>query len=125
MSDQTPRVPECEREGLTPIPDHRVLLIDCTVHGPVGVITMGEDEYGRAEREFSKHWPADAVKLGDTEALKAQIRNTLAEFEPVRHHAAYDTSGEPGECHDDCPGCITDALHPLLEPTIVEGETRA
>lgn len=47
--------PLCAREGLTPVPGYDVLLIDCTVHGLAGVITAGDDEYGRAEAEFARH----------------------------------------------------------------------
>jgi hypothetical protein len=46
---------KCKREGLTPIDEYGILLIDCEIHGPVGIVTAGEDEFGRAEVEFARH----------------------------------------------------------------------
>jgi hypothetical protein len=75
----TPKT-SCVREGLTPIPEYGVLLIDCSVHGPVGVIRMGEDEYGRAEAEFAKHLLPYADLKSRNDAAYA-----LTERHPLRH----------------------------------------
>lgn len=70
----------CVREGLTPIDEHGILLIDCSVHGPVGVIAAGEDEHGRAEAEFAKHLlPYDELKA------RLDAAYALTERHPLRH----------------------------------------
>jgi hypothetical protein len=94
MSDPANK-PRCEREGLTPIPDHGVLLIDCTVHGPVGVVTAGADEYGRADAEFAKHSSEASLLVRQWQDTAQGLIHRVAELEARRDAALELTEQHP------------------------------
>lgn len=44
---------QCRREGLTP--DGNELIVDCELHGEIGRIPAGGDEYAAGNALFDKH----------------------------------------------------------------------
>jgi len=67
----------CSREGLTPCtedgdPDAAgpFLLVDCSVHGPIGIFPASSHEYDDAELMFADH--VDAISQTEQVRLLAQ-----------------------------------------------------
>lgn len=61
----------CRREGLTPVPDLKVLALDCEKHGLIGLIPEGASptEYDAAEAAFQVHKNAVAQSSPLFEAM--------------------------------------------------------
>jgi hypothetical protein len=56
-------VPECRREGLTPVIDtdgkYLEFIVDCEIHGEIGRVPIGGDEARDGDAVFAVHWKTE------------------------------------------------------------------
>lgn len=69
----------CQREGATPDGDR--LIVDCTVHGEVGSVPAGDDEFKEIEQLFAAHVADDSTRLSASGPTVEQVQQAYADLD--------------------------------------------